>query len=236
AGKPVFLEPYQGALRQYPGLAASLSAATAGDPGPHRLARSIAAAWASYVSRWTAPVIKRAQTDLAGARAMEAGGAGKARVDAMRAQFSSLLEQETAIHAQQVSRAGDLARLVLVLGIGATLLFLVLLVLAALRTRRAMVAPLRRLAGAVSAITAGDLSARVPEGGAAEGGAVVAGFNEMADALARQREALDDHQSELEAQKSELEQALVTLEARSGHIERVREFADQMVAAGSSAG
>src|SRR6185437_14799490 len=101
-------------------------------------------------------------------------------------------------------------------------------------TQRGLVMPLRRLADAVSAITAGDLSARVPPGGTAEVGAVVDGFNRMADALAEQRESLDDHQSELEAQKTELEHTLGTLEERNAHIDLVREFADQMIAAGSS--
>ncbi len=234
AGRPAFLQPYQGALGRYPDLALSLQAATTGDPRAHRLSVAIAAAVKDYVSRWTAPVIRTAQTDLAAARGKEAGGAGKARVDAMRTQFATLLDHETTIHTEQVNRASDLATLVLILGIGATVLFLVVIVLTGLWTQRALVAPLRKLAGAVSALTAGDLSARVPEAGAAEVGAVMQGFNGMADALARQREALDDHQSELEAQKSELEHALVTLEERNAHIERVRHFADQMVAEGSS--
>ncbi|HEX3688342.1 MAG TPA: CHASE3 domain-containing protein [Solirubrobacteraceae bacterium] len=234
AGKPEFLQPYQVALGRYPDLALSLQAVTSGDPQAHRLSRAISAAVKEYVSRWAAPVIRTAQANLAAARSEEVGGAGKARVDAMRAQFTTLLDHETTIHTEQVNRSSDLATLVLVLGIGATVLFLLLIVLTALWTQRGLVTPLRTLAGAVSAIAAGDLSARVPEGGAAEVGAVVEGFNGMADALAGQREALDDHQSELEAQKSELEHALVTLEERNAHIDRVREFADQMVAEGSS--
>lgn len=65
-------------------------------------------------------------------------------------------------------------------------------------------------------------------------GAVVDGFNTMAEALGRQREALEDHQNELEAQKTELEQTLGTLENRNAHIDLVRQFGDQMVAEGSS--
>ncbi|HTU96070.1 MAG TPA: ATP-binding protein [Solirubrobacteraceae bacterium] len=234
ADRPGFLQPYKAAVARYPHLAESLQAATVGDPRAHQLSVAISAAVSAYVSRWTVPVIRTAQGNIGAARRLEAGGGGKARVDAMRGQFSTLLDHETTIHTQQVNRASDLATLVRVLGIGATVLFLILIVAAALRTQWALVAPLRRLAGAVSAITAGDLSARVPEGGAAEVGAVVSGFNAMADALARQRESLDDHQSELEAQKSELEQALAALEERSSYIERVREFGDRMVEEGSS--
>jgi two-component system, OmpR family, phosphate regulon sensor histidine kinase PhoR len=234
AGRPKFLQPYQAAVGRYPSLALSLQAATVGDSRAHRLSLAVSAAVKDYVTRWAAPEIRTAQTDLAAARRSEAGGAGKARVDAMRAQFTTLLDHETTIHTEQVNRSSELATLVLILGTGATVLFLIVIVVTALWTQRGLVAPLRRLAGAVSAITAGDLSARVPEGGVAEVGAAVNGFNRMADALARQREALDDHQSELEAQKSELEDALATLEERNAHIERVREFADQMVAEGSS--
>jgi PAS domain S-box-containing protein len=234
AGRPAFLQPYQAALSRYPGLARSLETATRGDSRAHRLSLAIAAAVGDYVARWTAPLIRTAQTNLEAARRSEAGGGGKERVDAMRAQFSTLLDHETTIHTQQVHRSSRLATQVLVLGVTAAGLFLAVLVFTALRTQRALVTPLRRLAGAVSAITAGDLSARVPEGGVAEVGEVVQGFNRMSDALKRQRDELDDHHNELEAQKTELEQALVALEERSAHIDRVRQLGDAIIAAGSS--
>jgi PAS domain S-box-containing protein len=234
AGKPAFLQPYQSAVGGYPELARSLQAATAGDGAAHRLSMSITAAVRAYVSRWAAPVIRTAQHDLAAARRVEAGGAGKARVDAMRAQFSNLLDHETTIHTEQVSRSSNLATLVLALGIGAAVLFLGLIVLTALRTQRGLVAPLRRLGRGVAAVTAGDLTARVPEGGAAEVGAAISGFNRMADALVRQREELADHEGELEAQKAELQQALGAVEERNAHIELVRRFGDEVVAEGAS--
>jgi CHASE3 domain sensor protein len=134
AGKPEFLQPYQAALNRYPGLARGLQAATAGDRQAHRLSLAIGAAVSDYVAQWTAPVIHTAQSDLAAARRSESGGAGKRRVDAIRAQFSALLNHETTIHTEQVDRAGDLARLVLVLGIGGVVLFLGLIILTALRT------------------------------------------------------------------------------------------------------
>ncbi len=74
----------------------------------------------------------------------------------------------------------------------------------------------------------------MPEGGAAEVGDVVTGFNRMAGALEHQREALEDHQAELEAQTAELQEALGSLEERNAHIELVRSFGDEMVAEGSS--
>lgn len=54
-----------------------------------------------------------------------------------------------------------------------------------------LVAPLRRLAGGVAAIAAGDLSVRVAGGGTAEMGELVEGFNQMAQSLAAQRAQLE---------------------------------------------
>jgi methyl-accepting chemotaxis protein len=235
AGQPGFLQPYHGALQRFRSLAQSLEAATAGDPEAQRLSRSIVSGVGDYVSQWAAPLIHTAQHDLGAARRQEAGGAGKARVDALRAQFAALLGHETELHAGQVSRSHSLATLVLVLGVVATALFLGLIVITAVRTERGLVAPLRQLAAAVAAITAGDLSVRIPGRGAAEVGDVVAGFNRMADALTLQRESLDDHHGELEAQKAELEEALLTLEERNAHIELVRRLGDEMVAHGAAA-
>lgn len=224
AGTPAFLEPYEAARQSYPGLARRLETATAGDGRAEGLSRAIANGVNQYVSRWAAPEIRTAQHDLAAARRAEAGGAGKARVDAMRDQFDPLLAHESTIHAEQVTRSNNLATLALVLGIGTTVLFVVLIALTAVRTRRGLVTPLRRLATAVAALTSGDLSARVPEGGAAEVGDVVTGFNRMAGALEHQREALEDHQAELEAQTAELQEALGSLEERNAHIELVLEL------------
>ncbi|MGZ4310610.1 MAG: CHASE3 domain-containing protein [Solirubrobacteraceae bacterium] len=94
AGRPVFLEPHRTALREYPRLAAGLEKATAGDPRAQALSRASAVAIGGYVEGWAAPEIHTAQRDLAAARRAEAAGAGKARVDAMRAQFTRLLDHE----------------------------------------------------------------------------------------------------------------------------------------------
>lgn len=74
AGKPVFLQPYEAALREYPRLVRSVEAATSGEPIAHRDAVAIAAAIRSYVAHWTEPVIRMAGRNLAAARQAEAGG------------------------------------------------------------------------------------------------------------------------------------------------------------------
>lgn len=234
AGKPTFLQPYRDALRRYPDLAKRLETATSGDPRAHRYSVAISAAIASYVQRWAEPVIRTAGRNLRAARDAEAGGAGKARVDAMRGEFATLLAHETELHSAQVDQSSNLASIVFVAGIAGACAFALLLGYVAVRVRKRLVAPLRRLAGAVRAIAEGDLSVRVPAGGTAEVGALVDGFNRMADSIERNREELEDQRSEVEAQRDELEAALSSVEERTERIERLRRFGDRLAAEDSA--
>ncbi len=229
-GSPVFLQPYRSALAHYPALVKSLETATHPVADAHRISLSIASSIQAYVDGWAQPIIRRAQRDLAAARSAEAGGGGKQRVDAMRAQFATLLERESAVHSGQVAQVGSLSRFALVAGIVTAALFMLVIAAFAARTRIYVVAPLRRLAAAVAAVRQGDLSVRVPEGGAAEVGALVDGFNRMAEGLEQQRDSLADHRDELELQKIELQGALGSLEERNRHIERLRRFGDRLAA------
>ena len=227
-GSSVFLQPYRAALRTYPQLARQLEARTAGDRVSHSMSLSIAGAIRGYVNGWTIQTIRSAQRNLDAARRAEAGGGGKHRVDAMRAQFATLLARESRIHSGQVERVSALSRLALVSGLIAVVLFVLMIVAFALRTQMCVVAPLRRLAAAVAAITGGDLSVRVPEGGAAEVGSLVDGFNRMAAGLEEQRDSLADHHDELEGQKIELQSALASVEERNRRIELLRRFGDRL--------
>jgi PAS domain S-box-containing protein len=233
AGNPAFLQPYRAALAAYPAQVATLQRTTAGDADSRSLTTRIAEQIHQYVTGWAAPVIHLAGRNLDAARKAEAAGGGKRRVDTMRAQFSTLIARESAIRSDLVARAGNLATFVLISGIVATVLFVLLIAYVAVRTQTVVVAPLRRLASAVSAITGGDLSARVPEGGAAEVGTLMTGFNRMADGLERQRADLEDHQDELEAQKAALQNALADVEEHNVHIELLRRFGDRLAEAPS---
>lgn len=237
AGEPLFLQPYRAALLQYPGLVHELEVATADDPPAHHLSASIAAAIRAYVTGWAQPVIRIAQRDLAAARRAEAGGGGKARVDAMRTQFATLLAHETAIYGGRVGQSSNLAGIVLAAGLVGVAAFAVLIAVLAIRIQEHLVAPLKRLATGVAAITGGDLSARVPERGTAEVGQLEGGFNRMAESLGRQRSELEDQRAkleaqrdELEAQRDELEMALASVEERTERIQRLRRFGDQLAA------
>ncbi|MBV9804920.1 MAG: CHASE3 domain-containing protein, partial [Solirubrobacterales bacterium] len=234
AGKPVFLQPYEGALKSYPAIARRLEAATANDPPAQSLTAAIVAAIHSYITGWTEPVIRLAQRDLTAARNREAGGGGKSRVDAMRRQFATLIGREQTLRAGQVQQSSHLADIVLAAGLIGVAVFAALLAFVALGTRSRLVAPLRRLAAGVAAMTEGNLSARVPEGGTAEIGALVTGFNGMAESIERQRDELEDHRTEVEAQRDELEEALISVEERTERIEALRRFGDLLASEDSA--
>jgi PAS domain S-box-containing protein len=233
AGKPVFLQPYDAALRRYPTLVRTLEAADVHDPSAHRQIVTIAAGIQSYVTDWARPVIVLAQHNLPAARQEEAGGGGKARMDALRARFAALLAHVTALHSAQVDQSSNLASVVLAAGIAGVVVFTALVAYVAIRLQTRVVVPLRQLARAAGAITAGDLSVRVPQGGTAEVRQLTQRFNLMAKSLEEQREDLEDHRAELEAQKDELESAIAAVEERSQRIERLRRFGDQLAAEGS---
>jgi PAS domain S-box-containing protein len=228
AGKAVFLQPYKQALDGYPTLAKTLQAAAAGNRSSESLSVAIAAAIRAYVTRWSEPVIRLAQRNLEAARREEAGGGGKARVDAMRSQFATLIGHETNVRAAQVHESSHLAALVLTSGIIGIAAFAVLIAFVAVRTRRRLVRPLQRLAGAVASVTRGELATRVPERGAAEVGELERGFNRMAESIERSRDELEDHRAEVEAQRDELEAALMSIEERTERIEALRRFGDRL--------
>ena len=230
ADKPVFLQPYSQALRRYPSLARTLQDATASNRTSHSLSVAVTSAIRAYVTGWAEPVIRLAQRNLEGARRKEAGGGGKARVDAIRSQFAELIGRETNVRAAQVRQSSDLASLVLTSGIIGIAAFALLVAYVSVRTQRRLVRPLQRLAGAVASVTRGELSTRVSERGTAEVGELQRGFNRMAESIERNRDELEDHRSEVEAQRDELEAALVSVEERTERIEALRRFGDRLAA------
>src|SRR5207244_8320972 len=83
--------------------------------------------------------------------------------------------------------------------------------------------PVRRLAGTAWRIGLGDLSARVPEKGAAEVGELSASFNQMAASLQLSRDELENQQAELERQATALESQNAELAAQHSELENVTE-------------
>jgi len=101
SGRTVFLQPYHSAEAAYPAQIRNLDRLTAGQPSLHGRAVRVGDGVSAYVRGWTDPLIDLSVSNLAAARAREAGGGGKARVNALRLQFDALDRQQQVLSAQQ---------------------------------------------------------------------------------------------------------------------------------------
>jgi light-regulated signal transduction histidine kinase (bacteriophytochrome) len=120
-------------------------------------------------------------------------------MDRIRALFATFLAENSRLGAGQRARAqaaGDRAVLLGALGLGGSLL---LILLFGGYLARAVVAPVRRLAHASARLGEGDLSTRVSERGGAEIGELAHTFNRMAGSLEQNRAELESQNAELDA-------------------------------------
>ena len=191
AGRTRFLQPYETALRSYRGRIATLREDTSNTPRAHALTIQLGSAVDNYVSAWAEPLIRLAQHHLGAARAAEAGGGGKRRVDAIRSQFGALLAAETTLHGRQVGDADTWATVAKAVGYAAIGLFVLLIAGLAFMAQRRVVRPLKRLASTARRISRGELSARAPEGGTGEVAELLVAFNRMASSLEHQHDELE---------------------------------------------
>ncbi|HEX7291368.1 MAG TPA: ATP-binding protein [Conexibacter sp.] len=130
-------------------------------------------------------------------------------VRALDGQLAALAARERAARSAERAHVTDLTRLAWIAGaagVAATLLcaggFLLYL-------RRALLAPLRDVAGAAQRLAAGDLHARVGRWeGIGEVGELARTFDQMADSLEDSRAALERQNRELAQQRSELIEAV----------------------------
>jgi PAS domain S-box-containing protein len=230
AGQIRFLAPYRLAIASYPQVAAQLDQLTDATPGQavrvDRLKRNIDA----YVRDWTTPLIALAGRDLSAARRKEATGQGKSRVDAIRDQFAVFTAAQARIGAARSRHADHLGSLSLTLSLAGMGICGLLVLGLALGLRRFVVAPVQRLAAAVSRVGAGQLSVRVREGGVAEVGELTAGFNAMVNRLEEHHDELESQKDELEAQQVEIESALEAVEEEKAHSELLQRIGDELAA------
>ncbi|ADB53919.1 ATP-binding protein [Conexibacter woesei] len=217
-----FLEPYEAALRELPGAEAQLlEAMPEGDADRRANAIAGIAKVDAYVKGFVTDQIALVRRDPAAAREVVASGAGKRRMDAIRADFAVTERAERARASEVREDADDAARRAVLFAL-LGLLGCPLLVLAyAGYLSRLVVAPIRRVAGAAQRLASGDLTARVNEGGVAEAGVLARSFNTMASSAQHSRDELENQNAELEAQQGELER---TLDALADEKERAEAF------------
>jgi signal transduction histidine kinase/CHASE3 domain sensor protein len=195
-----FLEPWTSARAQFPVRADTLLRLVAGDPVAERRAAQIAQDERAYISQYSEPLVRAARRGDPSARSVSTAAGGKRRVDAMRAEFDQLLAAERRASASSNARAETAARRAAAAAVAGLAGSIALIVLYAAYLARAIVRPVRRAATMADHIAGGDLSARMPQTGPGEVGALERTFNVMARSLEHSRDEL----AELAAEQAAL--------------------------------
>jgi signal transduction histidine kinase/CheY-like chemotaxis protein/HPt (histidine-containing phosphotransfer) domain-containing protein len=185
-----FLAPYRLARAQLGPELTRLQMLASGT-AEHQLVASIESAVDSYVTGYAAPLIA-AGGRLTPAQAAGVTSHGKRLLDALRPKFSSL--DTTQLNVRQRRRsalATQSTETITTAAIGLAVSMVLLALLGAYVLLRVL-APIRRVAGAIEQRRQGNLSVRVPEQGLGEVGQLSRSFNAMAEALERRTNELSD--------------------------------------------
>jgi PAS domain S-box-containing protein len=193
-----FLAPYRVGVPAATRSTQRLVELTARDADDRAVARRLRTEVAAYISAYARPLAERAASSPDQARSRPTLDEGRRRVDAIRADFDRLTGGERVHLAQRTASADSAARAAIAVGIGGLLVLLGLVVAFGVYVARGIARPVRDMSIAADRLSAGDLSVRVPEGGAGELDSLSKAFNAMAASLAEAHDALHRRAEELE--------------------------------------
>jgi signal transduction histidine kinase/DNA-binding response OmpR family regulator/CHASE3 domain sensor protein len=217
-----FLHPWRRALTSYPAQAAELEKLVRDNRSQELRATRITRAINSYVDEYSKPLVATARHSKSDAAEVVAAGDGKRRIDAIRAQFGRLNGSERDLSAARDRAEAAEAERAVLLGAAGLAGSAILIFLFAAYLARAIVVPIRRVAGAAGRLAGGDLSTRVAERAAGEVGELGRAFNAMAGTLQESRDELESQNAELEIQTAELEDQQTQLGAANDELEAQR--------------
>jgi signal transduction histidine kinase len=178
----VALRRWQSARRAVPAANAQLVALTV-VPAHQAAARRFVSATGSYIRNYSAPRLDRARRSAAAARRAVPSDAmrhAEADLSGQFGRFTATQQHFVADRQRRAHAAAVSARSVGIVGLAASL---VLIALFGGYLTRVVVIPVRRAASMARRLAAGDLSARVPETGPGEIGALERAFNTMSASL-----------------------------------------------------
>jgi signal transduction histidine kinase/ActR/RegA family two-component response regulator len=202
-----FLEPWTSGLKAFPSDGAALETLVRDNPSQEARARAIVRAGNLYISEYSKPLVFLARRASPQASTLVATGAGKQRVDAMRAQFNRFVAAENLLLLARRSAADSSSRKAEEVGIGGLIGATLLIFLFAVYLARAVVVPVRRASAAAARLARGDLAARVAEGGGGEVAELGRSFNTMASAIANDVENRNRAERERERLEEQLRQS-----------------------------
>jgi signal transduction histidine kinase len=189
-GDARFLEPWQAARREIPKAGNDLVSIAGDGRGQPERARQIVDAIRSYVRDYSEPLVRAAQRGDPSARSDAALRDGKRRVDAIRARFDRFVGAERDIFARRNDQSQEASKRAIIAAAGGLIGSVILIGLFGVFLLRAIVLPIRRAAAMAGRMAEGDLSARMPDTGVGEIGALEHAFNTMGRSLEANRNEL----------------------------------------------
>ncbi|OBF29365.1 hypothetical protein A5724_25795 [Mycobacterium sp. ACS1612] len=188
-GEPNFLAPWESARQKLPERLTTLRAMV-DHPTQAERAADLQTSALAYVHDYADPLVAAARRGEPWVRGLPANEEGKQRMDALRRQLDEFLTAEFELsNAEQMNADRDYQQATIIAGVGLGA-SLVVTALSTLYLARGVVGPVRRTARMAERLSAGDLTARVPETGKAEIGVLERNFNAMGESLQRGRHAL----------------------------------------------
>ncbi|MDO9356155.1 MAG: ATP-binding protein [Solirubrobacteraceae bacterium] len=214
-----FLQPLDAAAKALPAATKELLDRPTASRNQQVLARAIADAATSYVDDYARPLITTISDDPGRGRDRIVTGAGKRRVDALRADIETLSSAVQQVADDRMQAAESHAERALWIALVAGVLSAALFVALILYLARSVAEPIRRVSRAAEKLGAGDLGVRVNERRSDEIGQLGDAFNAMGDALLTSSTELESQHAELETQNGELERQAVELESQAVELE-----------------
>ena len=205
-----FLEPWNEGRDEFPREASALAEDTDVADQAARM-QAVVDAGTAYIERYGVPLIDSVRMGDPSASSTEMTELGKERIDELRSLLAAFTdtERQTFIARQEAAdRVAGAATLAATLALTASVVLIAAVVVYLGRT---MVRPVVNAAGMAGRLAAGDLSARLPETGTAEIGALERSFNSLAESLQESQVA----QGRLLEQQSALRR-VATLVAEGG--------------------
>jgi signal transduction histidine kinase/HAMP domain-containing protein len=177
--------------------------------GAPQSTHAIAARARAYLDGVSIPLVTLAKRSPARARGRIARGRDRS-ADALDDQLAALGAHEFAARRARHTRAAQLVQLASIAGVTGIVATLVCALGFLGYVRRAILTPLRGVAGAARSLASGNLDARVPEQhhGLGEVGELARTFDQMAVSLQESRMALERQNEELASQSVELVEAV----------------------------
>jgi signal transduction histidine kinase len=177
-----FLEPWTEGRQAFPQEAGSLAASTEVADQKARM-QAVVVAGGAYIEDYGVPLIESVRNGEPSASSTETTELGKDRVDQLRsllAEFTDSERQTYILRQEAADNVAGTATAAATVALGASVALVAVLIAYLART---MVRPVINAAAMAGRLAAGDLSARMPETGTAEIGALERSFNSLAESL-----------------------------------------------------